>query len=274
MNRINAAFVVLVLGISHPACDSKKDGDQATGSNSSQKSKRSSRPEISQGERERRADYKNTPGLAMNRNAETREILAQKPPAWLTIGKPVTSTLREESDIEWPNPPGGMGKESFGDSQKISSLAGGRVLVPDSFASKTWAYSILHPKGNLTVVAESGSYNLPRLYRIEGGQLEENSAQEIPAINFDDKRRWFIEWESWLTDSEILGTVNEDDFSGHVTVRTVFYIYNVDSRELRRIETPVSWGRGSDSSVTIDAVSPDALRVIEDGKTQVISLGR
>src|SRR5690606_33474724 len=110
------------------------------------------------------------------------------------------------------------------------------------------------------------------LFRIEDGKILEDSREEVPSINYDDKRRWFIQWENWISDSEMVGVLNEEDISGHTITRSVIYLYDMDTRELRRVDLPYGFITGNDPSIEIVSVSQDSLILNTTDGEKIVSL--
>lgn len=273
MNAVLRLFLAAAIFGGIPACDSKEKAEQSgAAAGEAPPSKARSRPEISSEEKERRADYKNSPGLAMNRNADIRDLLTRPKPDWLVLGPPVATSVLPEEDRSASLRAAAASKVSFAAGQQIKSA--GAVSLPEGISGKEWASAILNPDGTRLLMVPLEMTVAPTLFKVEGNSAVETGKEEIPVVNFDDSRRWFIQWESWASDSELVGVLNEEDFSGHVTVRVGIYLYDVDSKTLRRVELPPEITSAEDPMIEIVAVSSDVLVINTREGEQIVSLGK
>jgi hypothetical protein len=75
-----------------------------------------------------------------------------------------------------------------------------------------------------------------------------------------------------MTESKIVGTMDEENVNGEGPVRVVLYLYDVVGRELRRIALPEVLRREQKQAlepvISILAVSPDALHISIGGATE------
>lgn len=215
---------------------------------------------------------KNTRGLAMNRNEATTSLLTRAKPDWLSIGAPIVAEESPSKDISqnWKGPEYVPIKKSSPDT--VSEV--GELKFPEALASIHWSSASFDPKrGRLLMVPLDGA-EPASLFKVETGEILVDTREEVPSINYDDKRRWFISWGTWVSDSEIVGVFNEEDFSGHTTVRAGIYLYHVDRREMRRVDLPYGFIAGNDPSIEVVEVSPEGLVIRTVDGDKVVLLKR
>ena len=211
------------------------------------------------------------PELAMNRNSMAKEYYSQAPPLWLKLGNPVSTHANEDKgSIRWLFKSGTSMKELFVGRQKVTSIASGAIELPDSLSRSVLMYALVNPDKTRAIISKGGTTISAGVYAIRDGKVVEDSSEDIPVINFDDERRWNINWESWISNEEIVGTINEEDVSGDMIVRTGLYLYDTSKKELRQIEIPKQEGQIQDPGIGIVAAAPNALLVTNGGKEQVL----
>lgn len=215
-------------------------------------------------------NYKDTPGFAMNRNDITHSLLTQLKPDWLVIGSPVVAEAPASKD-EIPNWKGLERASLTKSSPDIVTEVGG-LKLPDALAATQWSAASFNADQNHLLMVPLEMTEPAYLFKVKDGEILVDSREEVPSINYDDKRRWFIQWETWISDSEIVGVFNEEDISGHVVTRSGIYLYNVDSRELRAVDLPYGFISGYDPSMEIVGVSPDGLLIKTTDGEKAVSL--
>lgn len=210
-------------------------------------------------ERSEEASPSDSPKFAMNRNAETRAQLTPPKPDGLILLKPLSPSLS-------------MGRTGESPVREISGLRIelspdrspeelGTIKVPPSVASSRWREAAISPDGSRVLMNPEDMAKPPSLFNVEDGALDDQSIEVIPNVNFDESRRWFIHWQGWLSNSKLFGVVNEDDVTGHLTVRSGLYLYDVTTRELQRVDLPTGTILGGDTFLEVIAVSDKAVIV-------------
>ncbi len=209
--------------------------------------------------RSEEASPSDSPKFAMNRNAETRALLTSPKPEGLILLKALSPSL------SMGRIGGSQVRESFGKRIELSPDRSpgemGTIKLPPSIASARWREAIISPGGSRVLMNPEDMVKPPSLYKVQDGALDDRTVEEIPNVNFDESRRWFIQWEGWLSDSKMFGVLNEDDITGHLTVRTSLYLYDVDAKELQRVDLPTGTMPVGDTFLEVVAVSDDAIVV-------------
>lgn len=208
-------------------------------------------------------------GAGMNRNAVIHGILTQAKPDWLSIGPSLSVTMSPDMNLHsgWKRLE--ASKFTFSAGGTIGGI--GELELPETLAATAWSAASPDPGGERLLMVPLEMTEPAALFRIEAGRVVPDSMEEVPSINYDDKRRWFIQWETWISDSEIVGVFNEEDVAGHTVTRSGLYLYDVDSRELKRVDLPYGFIDGSDPAIGILAASPEGLLIqTADGEKAVV----
>ncbi len=221
---------------------------------------------------DREENHKDMRGFAMNRNDITRSLLTRDKPDWLSIGSPAfTESLADRrGGANWKN----IGESKVTFSAGANLIKVGEMDLPASLATMKWSAGSFDSQHGRLLMVPLEMTEPAYLFKVENGKILEDSREEIPSINYDDKRRWFIQWETWISDSEIVGVINEEDLSGHTVTRSGLYLYNVDTRELTRVDLPYGFISGEDPSIEVVAVSPDGFVINTTDGEKVVSLKR
>lgn len=205
------------------------------------------------------ANPSDSPKFAMNRNAVTRELLTPPKPEGLTLLKPLSPSLRigrtKESQVREVS----GARIELSPDRNLGEI--GTIKIPPSVSSARWREATISPDGSQVLMNPEDMAMAPSLYQVHDGALNDQMVEEVPNVNFDESRRWFIHWQGWLSDSKLYGVINEDDPAGHMTVRTGIYLYDVVSRELQRVDLPTGTTVGGDTFLEVIAVSDNVIVV-------------
>ncbi len=211
-------------------------------------------------------DYKNKKGLAMDRTPEVQKALTAPPPAWLSFGKDIHPEFAEgkSTEIDW------MVENTFNEQKAPHRVSIDGKTTPGN--EVRWSRAILSPSGGKALFVPMDYLEGSNVFNIVEGEIDEQSGQAIPSINYDDPRRWTIGWKHFLSKSTIVGTVNEEDFSGHTTVRSSIYTYDLQTKTLSRIKVPDAIQQTLNNGINIEAVSEFAILVSSDNGYYTIVL--
>jgi|GEM_PF-3141304 len=263
MKHIFSIALTLVSAMWLGSCDRPKT---STSSDTEQPQKRESNAipaqDASHEDQRRRIETDDANNWAMNKNTEMRAFYSQPPPPWLRIGKPVSSHIGGETgSIQWTRKTGAEMKQHFGDKQRVAAIASGTVKLPISLSDRALSYTIVNNNRSRAVIAKSGYHLSADVYKIKDGLVIEDSAQEIPVINFDDDRRWHITWQTWFSESTLVGVMEEEDLNEEGPTRVALYLYETEKRELRRVEIPETIKPAPGEGIAIVAASSNALLI-------------
>jgi hypothetical protein len=181
-----------------------------------------------------------TAGYAMNSGkiSENMRVAlhADAPPGCEVLGPLDLEILafgRDES-IEWR----GIGslESKPGSVQGLRLFFGGdpSSILADLNGDETIRWS---PSKSKAIM--DGNYGSVSLFSFENGLLDPTTIQAVPSVNYDDERRWFIRWEAFLSDTLLVGTMEDDHELEESELRSmVLYLYDTDRRSLRRVHLP------------------------------------
>lgn len=215
-------------------------------------------------------DYKNTPGLAMDRSPELQKVLMAMPPDWLTIGENVKATFQKgkSDDLDWVI----TSRTSYvGETSRKITVNRNDLIVPQPPKSG-WLRAMVSPNENRIILFPRDHLDGVQLFNIVEGQIVEDSSQSIPIINYDDSRRWTIGWDRFLSDSIIVGIMGEEDFSGHINVRSSIYTYDIENKILRRVDIPDSLKETFNQGISIQAASESSILVSSNDGDYTITI--
>lgn len=188
----------------------------------------------------------------MNLNPEYRAQMTQPPPPWLKIGQPAPARLGgDPKNIEWkrfgtidqtkhkdifiksPRIPSRepITKHVNGDVT-IKNYEPGMIVVPNPLGDRA--------KGTSALVNDSRTLGLvcSQVYDITEQSLALKSGRPVPELNYDDARRSQISWETWMSDTKLVGLMNEETIDEQGPVRTALYTYDVTTKELQQVALP------------------------------------
>ena len=215
-----------------------------------------------------------TKNWAMNMNTEMLDFYSQPPPPWLKIGRGVIARITsDDTSLQWTRKIGTSMQEVFSEKKRVSSIASGMIKLPKSLSEISLTYAMVNDRHSRALIGKSGNFPSADVYDIKDGFVIEESRQEVPVINFDDQRRWHISWKSWISDSMIVGIMDEPDLRGEGPVREAIYLYDTNKRELQHVKMPDGATFKAGNVRAILAVAPDFLLMEMNGKAQVIQIG-
>jgi hypothetical protein len=214
------------------------------------------------------------PGFAMNSNKmdkEQRLELRQQPPPGYHVGEPMSPrhVIGKADDLAWRNV--GAGKFNPGKKEHLAKLLGlnPEHLPPGIFGD----YMVLmSPSGRKVIVQSSGSSDSAFLFAAANGVIDVSSAKKVHCINFDDKRRAFIRWESFVGESLIVGCLSDDGDLEDYPIRQILYTYDIDKMMLRCVIFPKDVHAHYGDDFIIDSVAPSAMLLIWDRKQQPMTV--
>jgi hypothetical protein len=188
----------------------------------------------------------------MNLNPEYRAQMTLPPPPWLKIGKPAPARLGgDPKNIEWkrfgsidqarhkdiflksPRLPSSepISKRVNGDAT-IKHYGPGMIVVPNPLGDRA--------RGTSALVNDSRTMALvcSQVYDITGQSLALESGRPVPELNYDDARRSQILWETWMSDTKLVGLMSEETIDEQGPVRSALYTYDVTTKELQQVVLP------------------------------------
>ena len=275
MNRINAITLATITAVYFTSCDRPKAPNESK-SKGPHDREQSTAPLTEQhsNKNQQLGNSEDTNNWAMNMNAEMHNFYSQPPPPWLKIGKAVTTRIASDTtSIQWTRKIGTTMQEVFSEKKKVYSIASGKVNLPKSLSGISLTSAMVNDRYSRALICKSGYQLSADVYDIKEGLVIEESRQEVPVINFDDQRRWHISWKSWISDSMIVGIMDEPDLRGEGPVREAIYLYDTNKRELQHVKMPDGATFKAGNVMAILAVAPDFLLMEMNGKAQVIQIG-
>lgn len=212
------------------------------------------------------------PGLAMNSNKmskEQRMELRQQPPPGYHVGEPLHPRFisGKTNDISWRDAQDDNLQP--GNKEAIAELLG---LSPEHLPSGIFGdYFVLRSPSKKRVIVHSGSNNSAFLFTAESKGEKVSSATKFHCINVDDKRRGFIRWKSFVSESVIVGILSDDGDLENFPSRQIIYTYNINSTTLRRLIFPNDFLEKYGDLFIIDSVAPSAVLIKWDRGQQLMT---
>lgn len=217
----------------------------------------------------------------MNKSPAVRAKLTQPPPEWLKIGGPcAVRTGGDPKDTAWtrfivtdstkhagllPKSERSPAVEIISRRENgevtIRSYGPGMIAIPQPLGEQL--------KGSPALVNNGRSLALVRtqVYSIVDSSLVPESGKPVPELNYDDSRRSTVTWQTWMSDTMLLGMMAEEAVE-EFPVRAALYIYDVVAKEMKRISLPepvtAAYMEGS-PTIQIVAVNHDSILVTVGG---------
>jgi hypothetical protein len=205
------------------------------------------------------------PGLGMNSGKITEEQrleLRQPLPKGYHIGQPIVPrwVIGRADDVEWREV--GNGRFNLPSKDLLARLLGlDAAQIPPGIRGAFW---VLKSPSGRRVIANSGVSD--SLFEAKNGVVDVSSMKKIYCVNFDDKRRTFIIWDSFASESLLVGHLSDDEEIENVPSRQILYTYDIDKMLLRRVIFPKGVQEEIWDSFDIESVAPSALLLRWDKK--------
>ena len=213
--------------------------------------------------------FPTNPGLGMNSDRiseEQRLQLRQQPPNGYHIGAPVNTSFIEgrASDIAWRRVQAGTSDPGTKkllarllemDEERLPPSVDGDEIVLKS------------PLGTRVIVQAPEYSDSALLFELKNGVAELATFRTVHRINFDDKRRAFIDWIAFIDESVIVGQLADDEDVEDLPSRNTLYIYDIDKATLSRVNFPEGAQDKISPGFVIDSVAESGALLIKDGKS-------
>lgn len=205
------------------------------------------------------------PGLGMNSDKiskEQRSELRQPLPEGYHIGQPIVPRILtgKSDDVEWRKV--GIGSFNSVSNDVLSKLLGlDPAQIPQGIRD---ANRVLKSPSGGRVIVQMGGSDL--LFESKNRIIDVSSSQKIHCVNFDDKRRAFIIWESFMSESLIVGYLADDEDIEDLPSRQILYTYDIDKMILRRVTFPKNVQEEEWKGFVVDSVAPSAVLLRWDGR--------
>ena len=211
------------------------------------------------------------PRLGMNSNKLTKEQrfeLRQQPPKGYQVGQPIVPrcVTGKAKDVTWRKVADGsfnlvsediMAKLLGLDPSKIPPIVRGAGRVLKS------------PTGGRVIVHLGGT---DLLFEAKNGTINVSSEKKVHCVNFDDKRRAFILWDSFASESLIIGHLADDEDIEDLPSRQILYTYDIDKMILRRVTFPKDVQKNEWKCFVIEDVAPSAVLLRWDGEEEPMTV--
>ncbi len=214
------------------------------------------------------------PDLAMNSGKITTQQLAalrQPLPKGYHIGSPIIPKYisGKEDGLEWRKVWDGNFNTYHKDA--LAKLLGLDVeqLPPSVFVGD----SVLKSPSGKRIIVQGNNSNRSLLFEAREGVIDVSTEKNIHSVNFDDRRRAFISWISFVSESLIVGTLADDEDVEKLPSRHIIYTFDIDAMLLRRIVFPKDVQEEEGGFIFIDSVaSPSTILVRWDSKKEPITV--
>ena len=205
------------------------------------------------------------PSLGMNSGKITEEQrleLRQPLPEGYHIGQPIVPRWvnGEADDVKW-RPVGDGCFNSPGEDLLARLLGLDPAQIPPVIRGASMV--LKSPSGGRVIVYLGGS---TLLFEAKNGSIDVSSKKKVHCVNFDDKRRAFILWDSFASESLIVGHLSDDEDIENLPSRQILYTYDLDKMILRRVIFPKGVQEEVWDGFVIVSVSPSALLLRWDKK--------
>lgn len=211
------------------------------------------------------------PSLGMNSDKITKEQrweLRQPVPEGYHIGQPIVPRLvtGKSDDVGWRKV--GTGSFNSVSNDLLAKLLG---LDPEQIPPgvREAGRVLKSPSGGRVIVHLGGS---DLLFEAKNGTIDVSSQKKIHCVNFDDKRRAFIIWDSFASESLVVGYLADDEDIEDSPSRQILYTYDIDKMMLRRMTFPKSLQKEEWKAFVIDSVAPSAVLLRWDGTEEPMTV--
>lgn len=181
------------------------------------------------------------PGLGMNSKkiSENERLELHQP---LPKGYHIVHPIRprcvsgKAKDVEWRSAGAGRVFFSIPNEELLARTLG---LQPQQIPPGIRGTSqVLKSPSGQRVIANAGVSDV--LFQANNGVVDISSEKKIHSVNFDDKRRAFINWNAFASESLIVGLLSDDEEIENLPSRQILYTYDIDRMILRRVIFPKS----------------------------------
>jgi hypothetical protein len=222
-----SCIILITISVVLSACDRKasiaaSDGesDGSTQSNSGKATERSSdsRPPRDIDENQ---DH---------RSKEMKAFLNSPPPQWLKLG----SSIRPEA-VDTPPELEKVKSRSVAPNGRFREIVidGVNLKLPILASVMTW---VAVSPDSKRVVLERGE--ICEVRDVEPDGVVSDSGIPLPELNFESDRRWMLTRWSWISDTELVTSLNRPTADGDSIAESKLYYYNLGTRNLREVDLP------------------------------------
>jgi hypothetical protein len=213
-------------------------------------------------------------GLGMNSDKITKEQrmeLCQPIPKDYHIAPPISPkiVMGKADNIEWRNV--SEGSFNLPSEDLLAKLLG---LAPAQIPPSIRRVSELlkSPSNGRVIVQSGGGVDRALLFDVKNGIIDLSSEGIIYSVNFDDKRRAFIRWDSFVSESLIIGHLTDDEDVENLPSRQILYTYDIEKMLLRRVSLQKDVQKEEWEAFVIDSVALSAVLLRWDRTQELMTL--
>jgi hypothetical protein len=214
------------------------------------------------------------PGLGMNSDKITEEQrmdLRQPVPKNYHIAPPISPkyVTGKADNIDWRNVSDGSFNSPSEDLlAKLLGLTTAQIPPSVRRVSKV----LKSPSNGRVIVQSGGGIDRALLFDIKNGMMDVSSEKIIHSVNFDDKRRAFIRWDSFVGESLIIGHLTDDGDIENFPSRQILYTYDIEKMLLRRVSLQKDVQKEEWEAFVIDSVARSEVLIRWDRTQELMTL--